>query len=319
MSTTTSNPLPENEDFQALAGSIFARHGVDPAAVQWAGGWTNAVWLSDGLVLRLSTRRGNSGLLRETQLARLFPPEVGYPQLVECGTTSGYAWTLAARLPGESLGSAWPGLSREQRAIALRGLWERAQAVHSVPGFKAARIVSNETWFNSTDPAKAEAGLARLARERILTGRECKVLLEALACFWRVKPAAPCVLCHGDLTPDNAIWQGKGIVALLDFEFAVMAPVQLDLNHLVKCAYGPGEGEQELRQTVKTIARPRLVREQDKALLVGYALLLELWLLMDWLDHPEGEGTLGQWEPLRRLRSLADGRLGYLRPLMLVP
>ena len=292
---------------------------MDFATVQRAGGWTNAVWLSEGLVLRLSTRQGNPSLLREVQLVRLFPPGVGYPQLVEYGTTSGHAWTLANRLPGESLGSAWSGLSLEQRVTALQGLWERAQAVHSVPGFKAARIVSGETWFNSTDPAKAEAGLAHLAEERILTGRECRALQEALACFWRVKPAAPCVLCHGDLTPDNAVWDGGRLVALLDFEFAVMAPVQLDLNHLVKCAYGPGEGEQELRQTVKTIARPRLVREQDKALLVGYALLLELWLLTDWLDHPEGEGPLEQWEPLKRLRSLADGKLGYLRPLMLVP
>ena len=251
-----------------MAGSIFARHGVDPAAVQRAGGWTNAVWLSEGLVLRLSTRQGNRGLLRETRLAQLFPLEVGYPQLVECGTSAGYCWTLATRLTGESLGQAWGGLSREQRASALRSLWERAQAVHSVAGFKAARIVSGETWFNSTDPAKAEAGLARLAGERILTGRECRALQEALARFWRVKPTAPCVLCHGDLTPDNAVWHSGEVVALLDFEFAVMAPVQLDLNHLVKCAYGPGEGEPEPRQAVKAIARPLLVREQDKALLV---------------------------------------------------
>ena len=39
---------------------------------------------------------------------------------------------------------------------------------------------------------------------------------------------------------------------------------------------------------------------------------------MDWLDHPEGEGPLEQWEPLRRLRSLADGNQGYLR-LVLTP
>jgi len=321
MSAGTSDQYLDREDtneIQDIANSILARHGVDPAAVQRAGGWTNTVWLSDGLVLRLSTCKGNPGLLREAQLAWLFPPGVGYPELVECGTTAGFAWTLAARLSGQSLGNAWAALNQERRVTALRGLWERAQAVHSVPAGEAAGIVSRESWFNSTDPERAEAGLARLAKDRILTEHECKALQDTLARFWKVKPAAPQVLCHGDLTLDNAIWHAEGVTALLDFEFAVMAPIQLDLNHLVKCAYspegaeGPGEGEQALRQAVKAIARPLLAQAQEKALLAGYAVLLELWLLTDWLDHPQGEGPLEQWEPLRRLRSLADGKLGYL-------
>lgn len=54
--------------------------------------------------------------------------------------------------------------------------------------------------------------------------------------------------------------------------------------------------------------------EQD--LLLGYAILLELWLLQTWLAHPEGEGPLAQWDPLKRLRSLADGMGGYLAPLL---
>ena len=32
--------------------------------------------------------------------------------------------------------------------------------------------------------------------------------------------------------------------------------------------------------------------------------------------RPEGEGPLEQWEPLRRLRALADGAGGYLAPLL---
>jgi aminoglycoside phosphotransferase (APT) family kinase protein len=312
MGENPSSQMLEKDDLQAIAGSIFACHGVDPATIQRAGGWTNAVWLSQGLVLRLSTGKGNQSLLREARLARLLPPEAGYPRIVETGTSDGFCWSLVERLPGESLGSAWGSLGPGERAAALRGLWERAQAVHSVPGFKAARIAARESWFNSTNPERAEAGLAWLAGERILTGHECRALQEALARFWKVKLAAPCVLCHGDLTMDNAIWHKGQVIGLVDFEFAVMAPVQLDLNHLVKCAYGPWEEEQALRQVVKEMSLPLLAREQDRVLLAGYAILLELWLLVDWLEHPEGEGPLEQWEPLRRLRSLAEGRLGYL-------
>lgn len=91
---------------QAIAAAIFARHGIDFAAVQRAGGWTNAVWLADGLVLRLAASKeqaaSRSSLLREARLAALFGPAVGYPALFDAGTTNGCAWMLAARIPGRS-------------------------------------------------------------------------------------------------------------------------------------------------------------------------------------------------------------------------
>jgi scyllo-inosamine 4-kinase len=311
---------------QGIAASIFARHGIDFAGVQRAGGWTNAVWLADEAVLRLSTTQGSESLLQEAQLARLFSPGVGYPALLESGTTDGFAWTLARRLPGTSLGDVWDDLCWEERAIALHGLWQRAQAVHTVPTAKAARIARQRAWFNSTDPTEAQASLARLTESGIFTAAQSRVLREALDCFWSALPAAPVVLCHGDLTLDNAMWHAGEVVALLDFEFAVMAPVQLDLNHLVKCAFRPEDpahpltpadfhGTQQLRDAVKEMALPLLAQPNERELLVGYAILLELWLLELWLAHPEGEGPLEEWAPLRRLRSLADGAGGYLAPL----
>ena len=183
-------------------------------------------------------------------------------------------------------------------------------------------------WFNATDAEEAKAGLARLTKDGILSAPESCVLREALDRFWGAVPAAPCVLCHGDLTLDNAVWHAGQVVSLLDFEFAVMAPVQLDLNHLVKCAFGPEDaahlpsathlqGSRRLRQAVEKIARPILAQPGGMDLLVGYAILLELWLLELWLAHPEGEGPLEQWDSLRRLHSLADGTRGYLAPLAL--
>jgi aminoglycoside phosphotransferase (APT) family kinase protein len=313
---------------QPIAASIFARHGVDFATVQRAGGWTNAVWLAADLVLRLSTTTGNDSLLREARLAALFPPAVGYPTILEIGTTAGYAWSLATRLPGRSLGEVWADLHWDERVTALRGLWERAQAIHTAPVAEAAMIVPRRAWFNSTDAAEAEASLTRLTKMGILAAPESRVLRDALGRFWSVVPSAVCVLCHGDLTLDNAMWHAGQVVSLLDFEFAVIAPVQLDLNHLVKCAFGPEDathplstadfqGTQQLRQAVKELALPTLMQPGGRDLLMGYAILLELWLLELWLAHPEGEGPLEQWEPLRRLRSLAAGTGGYLAPLTL--
>jgi scyllo-inosamine 4-kinase len=326
MDEITSSQYTDSEnqdDIESIAASIFSRHGIDFAAVRRAGGWTNAVWLTEELVLRLSTKKERKNLLYEARLSAFFPSEVGYPRVVDTGTAAGYAWTLAKKLPGKSLGDAWEDLHCEERVIALQGLWARAQAVHSVPCVDIAAIASRRAWFNSTNPEEAEVSLTRLAREGIFAQAEAFVLQDALTHFWEVLPSAPCVLCHGDLTMDNAIWHEGRVIALLDFEFAVLAPVQLDLNHLVKKAFGPDEAStdmheaQQLRQAVKELALPTMVQPSSKALLVGYAILLELWLLEEWLAHPEGEGPLEQWSPLRRLRLLADGSGGYLAPLLL--
>ncbi|HET9911133.1 MAG TPA: aminoglycoside phosphotransferase family protein [Anaerolineales bacterium] len=321
--TSSGQPGSENPDsLESIADSIFSRHGIDFSAGQQAGGWTNAVWMTEELVLRLSTQKERKNLLYEARLSAFLPSEVGYPQTVETGTTAGHAWTLAKKLPGTSLGEAWDDLQCEERVIALQGLWARAQAVHSVPCEDIATIVSGRAWFNSTNPEEAEASLTRLTQEGIFTPTETSGLQDALSHFWGVLPSAPCVLCHGDLTMNNSMWHDGQVTALLDFEFAVLAPAQLDLNHLVKKAFGPDDAvtdvheAQQLRQAVKKLALPILTQPGSKALLVGYAILLELWLLEEWLAHPEGEGPLEQWDPLRRLRLLADGRGGYLAPLL---
>jgi scyllo-inosamine 4-kinase len=312
-----------NQNLESMAASIFARHAVEFATAMRAGGWTNAVWLTEGLVLRLSTTQENENLLREARLAALFPPAVGYPRIVETGKTDGFAWSLAAKLPGSSLGEVWFHLHQKERITALQDLWERAQGVHSVPVSEISEFVSRRAWFNSTDPKQAETSLFRLTEAGIFTASESYVLRNSLERFWCVLPAAPCVLCHGDLTLDNAIWHAGHVASLLDFEFAVLAPIQLDLNHLVKKAFGPSElasslsaeDIHQLQRTVMEIARPLLSQTSNFDLLMGYAILLELWLLELWLAHPEGEGPLEQWEPLLRLRSLADGKGGYLAPL----
>ena len=314
-----------NHDLESIASTVFARHGVEFSTAKRAGGWTNAVWLTEKLVLRLSTTRDTDHLLREARLAALLPSAVGYPAIVETGRTDGFAWSLAARLPGIPVGEAWDGLRTEERVTALQELWERAQAVHSVPVPQLPESVSRRAWFNSTDAGEAETGLARVTEAGIITASESQVLRNGLNRFWYVLPAAPCVLCHGDMTPGNALWHAGHVTSLLDFEFAVLAPIQLDLNHLVKLALGPAtrshspsgdDGEEGLRRAIKEVALPLLTQPDSFDLLMGYAILLELWLLELWLAYPEGEGPLERWEPLLRLRSLADGSGGYLAPLI---
>lgn len=322
------NRDPEtNQRLRAIAASIFARRGVDFGAARRAGGWTNATWLAGRFALRLAVQQGQEKIRREAQLASLLPPEVGYPQVVETGVTDGYEWSLSREIPGVNLGEAWRELDWDTRTSALSQLWHKVQAVHGVDIAAAAGLANERAWFNAASAEEAAASAARLAEQGILTPQQVDVLGEALDRFWKALPAAERVLNHGDLTVENALWHEGQVVSLMDFEYAVIAPPELDLNELVKCAFAPGAendappgptaaGLQRLRQAAIELAQPVIAHPGGVELLMGYAILLELWMLEDWLAHPEGEGPLEQWQPLRMLVSLANGRGGYLAPVL---
>jgi scyllo-inosamine 4-kinase len=315
------------ELLKSIAAGIFARHGIDFTTAKRAGGWTNVTWLAGGLALHLSARQGNENIQREAKLAAILPPEVGCPPILETGVTSGYEWSLSKEIPGENLGHVWPYLDWDGRTTALCQLWDKVQAVHTTDITAAADLARRKPWFTASDAGEAAACFHRLLQQRVLLSGQVEILGEALDRFWNALPDAACVLNHGDLTVENALWNEDQVVALLDFEFAVIAPAELDLNELVKCVFAPGgendllqepgnPGLQRVCQAVTDIALPVLNHPGGKDLLLGYAILLELWLLEDWLAHPEGEGPLERWQPYRCLVSLADGNGGYLAPLL---
>ena len=315
------------DHLKSIAAGIFARYGIDFTTAERLKGWSNVTWLAGGMVLRLSGRQGDNRLRREVQLASLLPPEVGYPPVLESAVTDGYEWCLSKEVRGKNLGEIWPTLDWDGRTEALRQLWEKILAVHTVGIAAAAGLARQQAWFNAADAAEAEASMRGLVQQNILTASQVDVLGEALRRFWETLPTATRVLNHGDLTIENALWHADQVVSLLDFEFAVIAPAELDLNELVKCAFAPNEsidplpdpggaGLRRMRQVVADLARPVLAHPGGKDLLVGYAILLELWMIEEWLEHPEGEGPIEQWQPYRMLVSLADGHHGYLAPIL---
>lgn len=298
---------------EAIAAGIFARNGVDFSTARRGGGWSNATWIAGGLVLRLATQPGNENLTREAKIAALLPPEVGYPRMIETGITEGHAWMLVEELPGQCLGAAWDGLVWDARVEVIHSLWEKAQAVHTVSLESAAGVVRTRAWFNSCDPAEADEGLRKLVGQGHFTYHQGAVLRRYLADFWPELPKAKHVLVHGDLTIDNAMWHQGRVSALLDFEFALTAPAELDLNTLLCQALIPDD---ELPSAVVEMARNAIDHPGGKALLLGYAVLLDLWRFELYLAHPEGEGPVETWDNYRRLCSLASGGGGWLRDVV---
>jgi aminoglycoside phosphotransferase (APT) family kinase protein len=311
----------------AIAAHILARHNVDFSAARRAGGWSNATWLAGGLALRIAVETGTDNILREARLASLLPPVIGYPQIIDTGVTDGHEWLLTKEVPGRNLGDLWPVLGWEARVVALRQLWAKAQAVHSVKTSVAATHARRESPFYASSTAEAAASLARLEEVGVLATRQVAVLRNALDRLWAALPSAPRVLNHGDLSIENALWDDGRVVALLDFEYAVIAPVELDLNELLKCAYAPperddplpdagGSGRQRLREAAADIASTAVVTPGGSERLLGYAILLELWSMEHWLSKWDGVEPFAPWQPYRTLTALADGAGGYLAPVL---
>jgi len=310
-----------------IAAGIFARHEVDFRAARRAGGWSNATWLAGGLALRIAIAPGTEDIRREAALAPLLPLEVGYPAIIETGVEEGYEWALAQEAPGRNLGDVWPSMDWDNRIAALQQLWAMAQAVHAVSVSAAAPRACTRSPFYASRPEAAAAAVARLHQAGVLTSRQVAVLHAALDRFWPSLAAAPRVLNHGDFCIENALWHDGRVAALLDFEFAVIAPAELDLNELLKCAYAPPEEEdplpdpgrmglQRVRGAVADLAVPILAHPGGPDLLLGYAILLELWSMENWLSKWDGQEPFADWQPYRALASLADGDGGYLAPVL---
>ncbi|GAA2532471.1 MULTISPECIES: phosphotransferase family protein [Streptomyces] len=309
----------------SVAAEVFRRHGVDFARARRAAGWTNATWLAGGLAVRVARVPGTGDLSREAQLAAVLPREVGYPNVVDTGTTRGFEWVVTDEIAAGSLDDAWADLDWDRRIAATRQLWARAEAVHRVAPDVAAPLLRHRNPFYAPTLDEAKAGLRRLHTADVLTGREFVGLARALDRHWAALPGAVSVLNHGDLSPVNALWDGTRVVSLLDFEFAVLAPVHLDLNELVKLAFAPPEhgtapteeetaGRRRFQAAVTELARPLLRTASDVDLLIGHSIQLETWGLERELSKP-GREAYRTWEPYRMLVALADGG-GCYAPLL---
>lgn len=311
---------------RAIAGEVLARHGASLDAARRAGGWSNLTWLTGEMAIRVAAEPGPADLLREARLVALLPPEVGYPRIVESGVADRYEWVLAEQAPGTNLGEVWPGLGWAERARALVELWAKIRAVHGVDVVAAAQHARAVSPFYAESHAAATAQVNHIEARGVLTGAQAAELRARLDRFWPALPTGQPVLSHGDVSIENALWHDGHVSSLLDFEFAVLAPAELDANEMLREAYAPsdsdrlpdpdGTGRRRLREAVTLAVLPALREPGAADRLLGYAVLLHLWSTTRWLaeQHDPENGT--GWQPHRALTALADGAGGYLAPVL---
>lgn len=279
------------KDMLKFARELFATHGVTDEPERLSGGWTNYVFAAGGLVLRCTANIESGRLRRETRLAQLLPAKVGYPKMIDSGSTDGCDWMLCRRIVGTNLEDAWEKLSWDERADALEQLWMRAKYVHMLNTETVRPFVNETLWYITT--MESALGEVDLLRERnIINAEQCDVVKGYIRRFEAAMKRAKCVLVHGDLTPANAMWHEGKIAALMDFECAVIAPKEADLMMLLNTAYERGDlpdaetdSEAEQRFNDRLLA---LVENEapDWDILQGYeAIKLMHHVIMDMDDE----------------------------------
>ncbi len=233
------NALAEVRARRALRGA-----GLDEnEPLERASSVTNEVWLTREQVVRVN-RAANQRLRREAILGQALPGEVGYPTILAYGGETGGDWLVLRRLPGQPLSRAWPQMTRDERRGAIRQLAAMLRALHSWECTVDLPPIENLPQLLSVGaagPAVAPV-LDALDRARSLEHVDPILLREAVeiveAGADALEPFTSTTLIHGDLTFENVLWDGHAITAMLDFEWARLAPRDLELDILLRfCAH----------------------------------------------------------------------------------
>jgi scyllo-inosamine 4-kinase len=302
---------------RSLAAQVVAQHGGDLSRMRRALGMSNSTWVGGGLAVRIANTAVVDSMAAEVALVRGLPPEVGHPRILGVGTIDGHDWIVTEEVRGENLHEAWRRLTAEERRGAIHQLWERVRVVHSATS-SLRPLVRSHAGFIPATPDDATAAADRVSGALDLTEVQRSRFHEIIGDYYRAAPVVEQVVNHGDLALMNALWDGE-VVALLDFEFAVLGPVEIDLCRLV-CEALVSEDGQRSNYDAGAAAFAIAARERDplhgRALLLGAAVLDQLRDLEIWLGRDRTDDGFEDWRPDRLLSGLLETTGGYLEPAL---
>ncbi|MFE1149293.1 phosphotransferase family protein [Streptomyces albidoflavus] len=315
------HPLDRHRDpfrvdlVRGLAAQVAARYGRDLTRMRRANGYSNATWVGDGIAVRIAHTPAD--MAREAALVRALPREAGRPEILGQGTAEGHGWIVTAEVRGQNLHEAWPTLTPAEQRQAIRQLWARALTVHDASPSLSTYVAAHGGFVPATfGDATAAAGRAEAALG--LSSAQRSRLHDVLGGYFRAAPLVERTVNHGDLALMNAVWDGE-VVALLDFEYAVLGPAEIDLCRLVCEARVSEEGhpvDSEAGAAAVEIAARHMDPVHGRALLHGAAILDQLRDLDIWLTLDPAEESREDWRPSRLLTGLLDTEGGCLAPLL---
>jgi len=199
-------------------------------------------------VLRLRpVEKDGAAFRKEAALFARLRGRVPVPEILaleESGELLPAAFMVCRWVPGETLARAWLTAGPRQRSWLLGQLAEMLRGLHEVPfpacgDLPGGELRPAESWGSYLDARLRR----RLGIVRALPGAPLG-LLDAVERFHRSAGAALAAgaarLVHRDLHFGNILVEGDRITGLLDFEAAVAAPPDYELDQLARFLRWPG-------------------------------------------------------------------------------
>jgi len=292
--------------------------------------YSNDAWRLGEVVLRVCWRGDRQRFVKEAALAASLPWEVGYPDLVASGETQGMTWMITRRVEGVTLDAVWLDPDAGRVRAILDDYATRLRALHAWrPTGEAAALLQTHA------EAPAETVEAVVGRDvtPLPMGRSALLIPAAKAlafvdrgvvdAAWArmtelsdldpfVGPPSESV-AHCDATYPNILVEGARVSALLDFEWARLAPAWVELIAWTRLL-------EDMRE--EGVSPPPVLERLDAsypALFDVPRLRERLWLgelaytlrhMVFWApDAPEDR--LSRDHPLHRLRRLIDAPIPW--------
>ncbi len=231
---------------------ICQKEGLKGADIQpLSGGQVNRVFLIDGqVVLRIGAREDAlNRLSRETELLRSLENEIPVPKVLAFGQQEGYVYQLQRFVPGKKLYLVWKDLSpaaQDNIAAELAGYLKRLNdTTFAYFGNTGDENPPVESWSDFLSNRFQHT----LDEIKALNIRMVPGFIELAVDYFEahksvLQDGAP-VLIHGDLSLVNILVDQGKISAILDFEYALQAPRDYELEATESFCLYPNDWAEE--------------------------------------------------------------------------
>lgn len=167
------------------------------------------------------------------------PVDIPHPKVVASGHDTYGEWQIQNRISGRPLAHVWTEMSLAFRKQAIQQLATITQALHEV---KHAKLTIQRSTYPQLDAELPDQIIALATQSKTLRYIDAifmdEVIFTTKGFAQKISSRGRWGIVHNDLHFENILWDGQNITALLDFEKACYAPLDLELDLLLRfCAF----------------------------------------------------------------------------------
>jgi serine/threonine protein kinase len=235
-----------------IVKAICRKEGISCQSLQvLSGGQVNSVFLVDGKqIIRVGAREdAGPRLEREAILLQSLAGQIPVAKVLAFGQEQGFTYQVQQFMPGQKLYVVWKDLSvEEQNAIAAE-LAACLKILHSArfPDFGSGRPDSpgSATWSDYfSDQFQHSVEALRDLRIRMVPG-----FIETAVDYFEehrhVLAGGVATQVHSDMNLGNILVDNGKVSAILDFEFALQAPADYELQAIEAFCLYPNDWAEE--------------------------------------------------------------------------